>query len=110
MVTAAFCKTCLTEGPTSGELSDPAKDCLCGDVFGVKWDAMPAFEFAMLLVVWIGYGIEEQFESGDATDIFRRSAACAVDVAGIFDGRIGVGDRLDRDRVSPVVAEVVGIG
>ena len=43
---------------------------------------MPAFEFAMLLVLGIGDGVEEQFEAGDAADIFGWGTAGAVDVAG----------------------------
>ena len=45
---------------------------------------MPAFEFAMLLVLGIGDGVEEQFEARDAADIFGWGAAGAVDVAGIL--------------------------
>lgn len=64
----------------------------------------------MLLVLGIGDGVEAQFEAGDATDIVGWSAAGAVDVAGILGSRIGVGDCLDRDRVPPVVTEVVVVG
>jgi hypothetical protein len=39
-----------------------------------------------------------------------RLLAWAVDVAGIVSGGIGGGGGLDRDFVSPIVAEVVGIG
>lgn len=63
----------------------------------------------MLLVLGIGDGVEEQLEAGDAADILGWGAAGAVDVAGILGSGIGVGDCLDRDCVSPVVTEVVGV-
>ncbi len=44
----------------------------------------------MLLVLGIGDGVEEQFEAGDAADIFGWRAAGAVDVAGILGSGIGV--------------------
>src|SRR5690606_32543149 len=65
---------------------------------------------AVLFVLGIGDGVEEQFEAGDAADVFGWGAAGAADETGILDSGIGVGDRLDRDRVPPVVAEVVGVG
>jgi hypothetical protein len=71
---------------------------------------MPAHEVAVLLVLRIGDGVEEQLEAGYAADIFGRLLAWAVDVPGIVSGGIGGGGRLDRDFVSPIVAEVVGIG
>lgn len=64
----------------------------------------------MLLVFGIGDRVEEQFEAGDAADIFGWRAAGTVDVVGILDSGIGVGDCLDGDRVPPVVTEVVGVG
>jgi len=39
---------------------------------------MPAREFTMLLVLWIGDGVEEQFEAGNAADILGRGAPLAV--------------------------------
>jgi hypothetical protein len=35
----------------------------------IEWTSVPAFAFAMLLVLGIGHGVEEQFEAGDAADI-----------------------------------------
>lgn len=43
-------------------------------------------------------------------DRLEMEAGPAVDVAGILGRWIGVGDCLDRDRVPPVVTEVVGVG
>lgn len=64
----------------------------------------------MLLVLWIGHGFDKQIEAGNATDVFRGRATGTVDIAGVFDSGIGIADRLDRDRVLPVVSEVVGVG
>jgi hypothetical protein len=78
-------------------------------MFGIKRATVPTFELSMLLVLWIIHGVEEQFEAGNAANILGGSATCPVDIARIFDSGIGVRDRLDRDRVLPVVAEVVGV-
>lgn len=43
--------------------------------------AVPAFEFAMLFVLGIGGSVEEQFEAGDAADIFGWGAGGAVGIA-----------------------------
>jgi len=40
----------------------------------------------------------------------RGRAAGTVEIAGVIRRRIGCGGRLDRDRVPPVVAEVIGVG
>src|SRR5690606_6413377 len=108
--TSAFLEAGLAERAASGELFHPNEDLVFIGAFGIERTAVPAFEFAMLLVLGIDDGVEEQFEAGDAANIFWRSAAVAGYVAGILGSRVGVGDRLDRDRVPPVVAEVVGVG
>lgn len=45
-------------------------DLVISGTFGIERAPVPAFEFAMLRVLCIGDGIEEQFEAGDAADIF----------------------------------------
>ena len=106
----ALCEADFAEGSAAGEFFDPFADFAFFDVLRVKRTTIPAHKVAMVLVLRIGNGVEEQVEAGNAADVFWRGGALAIDVAGIFDSGIGVGDRLDCDRVPPIVTEVVGVG
>src|SRR5437016_9895377 len=58
----------------------------------------------------LGHRFEEFLKAGNAADILGRGTAGAINEARIVKRRIGSGDTLDGYGMSPVVAEVVGVG
>ncbi|SJZ55337.1 hypothetical protein SAMN05428963_101263 [Consotaella salsifontis] len=61
------------------------------------------------MVLAIGDCLEEGFEAWKATDVFGRSPMLALDEARVLDGRFGLAEALDKDRVPPVTAAVASV-
>lgn len=61
------------------------------------------------MLIGICHRLKEALKACEAGGIFREDAA-AVNIAEVFDHRIGGGDRFDRTGMLPVVAEVIGEG
>ena len=64
-----------------GQLGDTCRDLGFRDIFGVEGSTIPSLDVCMFWMTWVAHDVEEVFEAGDTSDIFRRGAIGAFDEA-----------------------------
>lgn len=109
LLVLALRKASLSKRPTAGKSSNTVLNDIDAYIDGVEAATIPTHKLSMPRVSRLRHDFQEFLEPRGATNIFRWRSALTINKARIFDPRTTILYFLDRDRVLPVIAEVIGV-